>query len=231
MRVAIIPARGGSKRIPRKNIKLFCGKPMLAWPIETAKASSLFDHIIVSTDDDEIAEVARQFGAEAPFRRPAELADDHAVTRVVMIHAIKEVISLYGKPDYVCCIYPTAPLMDSTNLVEAYDLLVRSGRDFAFSVAHFASPIQRALKLTPQGGVTMFNEQYRKTRSQDLEQAYHDAGQFYWGRTQAFLDDLPTYSDHSAPYFLPAYRVCDIDTLEDWQMAEFLFQALRQSGL
>lgn len=231
MRVAIIPARGGSKRIPRKNIKPFCGKPMIAWSIETAKATGLFDHIIVSTDDDEIADIASQYGAEVPFRRPAELADDHAVTRAVMIHAITQIIALFGKPDFVCCIYPTAPLMSPANVTEAFELLRHSEVDFTFSVAKFASPIQRALKMTQQGGVTMFHEEYRKTRSQDLEEAYHDAGQFYWGRTDAFLNDLPTYSNHSIPYVMPASRVRDIDTPEDWQVAEFLFEALKQSGL
>jgi pseudaminic acid cytidylyltransferase len=231
MRVAIIPARGGSKRIPRKNIKPFCGKPMIGWSIETAKACGLFDHIIVSTDDQEIAEVARSFGAEVPFMRPAELADDHAVTRVVMIHAIKEVAALYGLPAHVCCIYPTAPLMRADDLVKAFDLLVSSQRQFTFTLARYASPIQRALKMTPQGGVMMFDERYRKTRSQDLEDAYLDAGQFYWGRAQAFLDDLPTYSDHSMPYLIPSYRVRDIDTLDDWQVAEFLFEALQRAGL
>lgn len=230
MRVAIIPARGGSKRIPRKNIKPFCGKPMIGWSIETAKGSGLFDHIIVSTDDAEIADVARGFGAEVPFMRPAELADDHAVTRVVMIHAIREVAALYGLPDHVCCIYPTAPLMRADDLVKAFDLLESSGREFTFSVTPYPSPIQRALKMTLSGGVTMFDDRYRKTRSQDLEEAFHDAGQFYWGRSSAFLDDLPTYSDHSIPYLIPSYRVRDIDTLDDWQMAELQFETLKRMG-
>lgn len=227
MNVAIIPARGGSKRIPQKNIKPFCGKPMIAWSIETALASGCFDRVIVSTDDAQIAALAERWGAESPFLRPQELADDHTPTRPVINHAIGEVAQRYAMPQFVCCIYATAPFLQVEDLRRGLALLIEQERDFAFSVGEFGYPIQRALKMTPEGGVEMLYPQYRTTRSQDLEQAYHDAGQFYWGRTQAFLANRPTFSPASAPVVLPAHRVQDIDTPEDWQRAELMFRALQ----
>lgn len=226
MNIAVIPARGGSKRIPRKNIKEFAGKPMIAWSIEAAQASGLFDHIIVSTDDLEIADVAKKWGAEVPFMRPQELADDYATTRPVINHAIREFKQSWGCPDYVCTIYSTAPFIEVDDIKQGLQQLVFSGTDFAFSVTSFPYPIQRALKLTATGGVAMFQPEHRKTRSQDLESAYHDAGQFYWGRTEAFLEDRDTFSSASVPIILPNWRVVDIDNEEDWQRAELLYRAL-----
>lgn len=225
MKIAVIPARGGSKRIPRKNIRPFCGKPMIAYAIKAAQETGLFDHIVVSTDDAEIAAVARQWGAEVPFMRPAELADDYTGTRPVVNHAITEAKRVYGEPEYVCVIYATAPFLVVDDLKHGYDSLVSSKADFAFSVTSYPYPIQRALKLLPQGGVEMFQPEHLKTRSQDLEPAYHDAGQFYWGQTEAFLQEKNTFSDMSIPVVLPNWRVIDIDTLEDWQRAEYLFRS------
>jgi N-acylneuraminate cytidylyltransferase len=224
MNVAIIPARGGSKRIPHKNIKEFCGKPMIAWSIEAAIRSDCFEHIIVSTDDNEVAEVSRQFGAEIPFMRPPHLADDHTPTRPVINHAISELREIYGLPKYVCCILATAPFLQEIDIKKGLDLIKANECKFVFSVTSFPYPIQRAIRLTNDGRVEMFNPEYVATRSQDLEEAYHDAGQFYWGQTQAFLDDISTFSVASIPIVLPRYRVQDVDTLEDWIRAEWLFK-------
>lgn len=229
MNLCVIPARGGSKRIPRKNIKEFCGKPMIAWSIDAANSSGCFEHIIVSTDDEEIAAVAERFGAEVPFIRPAELANDHAATRPVVNHAIREVEKLYGMPHYVCCLYSTAPFLTAKDLRNAFDKLIVDRVDFVFSAATFASPIQRAFRIAENGGVKRIYPEHRLTRSQDLEEAYHDAGQFYWGRANAFLADTDSVSEGSRPFILPRYRVHDIDTQEDWTRAELMFRVL--SGL
>ena len=228
MKLCVIPARGGSKRIPRKNIREFCGKPMIAWSIEAALASGCFDQVIVSTDDEEIASIAESFGAEVPFRRPADLADDHTATRPVVIHAIRETEKHFGRTEYVCVIYPTAPLIQVADLQRGLEHLIAAKADFAFSVTSYAYPIQRALRLTSSGGVSMFQPQHRQTRSQDLEPAYHDAGQFYWGRAEAFLEGRQTFSGASVPIILPRWRVVDIDTEEDWRQAELLSCALQE---
>ncbi|MBF0160930.1 MAG: pseudaminic acid cytidylyltransferase [Magnetococcales bacterium] len=225
MNVAIIPARGGSKRIPRKNIRLFFGKPMLAYAIEVALATALFDRVIVSTDDDEIAAVAAQWGAEVPFRRPAELANDFAGTTEVIRHAI-EWLQAAGSPvACACCIYATVPFLQAEALREGYQLLQTSGALYAFSVTHFASPVQRALRVTPGGRLEPLYPEYRTTRTQDLEPACHDAGQFYWGRAEAFLNGVAIHSPDAVPLFLPRERVQDIDTWEDWQQAERIYAA------
>jgi pseudaminic acid cytidylyltransferase len=229
MRLAIIPARGGSKRIPRKNVRDFYGKPMLAWPIEAARESSLFDHIIVSSDDDDIMRCAQSWGAEAPFRRPSELADDFTPTRDVVNHAINDFIERHGIPDQVCCIYATAPFLRSTDLKESLKMLEQSKANFVFSATEFPFPIQRAFRRLSDGCLEMFQPEHRLTRSQDLEPAYHDAAQFYWGSAQAFLDGLPMFSGHVIPFLLPRRRVIDIDTPEDWYMAELLAQAMHHT--
>lgn len=226
MKIAVIPARGGNKRIPRKNIKLFCGKPMIAWSIEAARASGLFDHIVVSTDDAEIAEVAKAHGAEVPFMRPAALSDDHTGTSPVVAHAIEWYRAQGKMPDPVCCIYATAPFVIAEDLQRGLQTLNDSGSDFAFSVTSYAFPIQRAIRLTNEGRVEMFQPENFNTRSQDLEEAYHDAGQFYWGRAEAWLSGKVIFGQHTAAVQLPRYRVQDIDIAEDWQRAEYLFRAL-----
>jgi len=230
MKLAIIPARGGSKRIPRKNIKPFCGKPMIAWSIEAALESGCFDRVIVSTDDDEIAEVARQYGAEVPFMRPLELSDDHAGTLPVIRHAIETMNSQGRAVEQACCLYATAPFIQAEDLRRGLEILQGSGGDYAFSVTSYAFPIQRAIRLTPGGRVEMFNPEHFNTRSQDLEEAYHDAGQFYWGRGKAWLQGQMIFSPASLPVMLPRHRVQDIDTPEDWVRAEWLFKAMQAQG-
>ena len=230
MKLAIIPARGGSKRIPRKNIKPFCGKPMIAWSIEAALESGCFDRIIVSTDDEEIAEVARQYGAEVPFLRPLELSDDHTGTIPVIRHAIETINSQGRAVEQACCLYATAPFIQAEDLRRGLEILQGSGGDYAFSVTSYAFPIQRAIRLTPEGRVEMFNPEHFNTRSQDLEEAYHDAGQFYWGRADAWLQGKMIFSPASLPVMLPRHRVQDIDTPEDWVRAEWLFKAMQAQG-
>lgn len=228
VKLAVIPARGGSKRIPRKNIRDFAGKPMIAWPIEAALQSGCFDHVVVSTDSEEIAETAARYGATAPFRRPAALADDHTATRPVVNHAIEAMTALAGCPDHVCCIYPTAPFLTPEILRDSLQRLEESGVDFVFSCTSFAYPIQRALRLTQDGGLAMIQPEHRTTRSQDLESAYHDAGQFYWGRTEAFLAGTATFGPQSRAYILPRHQVHDIDTPEDFIHAELAFRVLNE---
>jgi len=229
MKLAIIPARGGSKRIPRKNIKPFCGKPMIAWSIEAARASACFDQIIVSTDDAEIAAVARQYGATVPFMRPAELADDHTGTIPVIRHAIEWFNGQGHSVEQACCIYATAPFVSAEDIQRGGQILEETGSDYAFSVTSYAFPIQRAIRITERGRIAMFNPEHFNTRSQDLEEAYHDAGQFYWGIAKAWLQGKMIFSPDSAPVRLPRHRVQDIDTPEDWQRAEWMCKAMQQA--
>lgn len=226
MKAAVIPARGGSKRIPGKNIKEFCGKPMIARSIEAAKASGCFDRIIVSTDDDAIAEIARRFGAEVPFMRPPELSDDYTGTIPVIKHATEFLISENPTLSDICCIYATAPFIQPDDLRTGAKLLVQSGGDYAFSVTSYAFPIQRAVRITPENRVEMFAPEAFNTRSQDLEDAYHDAGQFYWGTVEAWLCEKPVFSADATPVILPRHRVQDIDTPEDWVAAELMFKTM-----
>lgn len=227
MRLAVIPARGGSKRIPRKNIKTFGGKPMIAWSIEAALQSDCFDRVIVSTDDHEIATVAREWGAEVPFMRPADLADDYTGTIPVIAQAIGWLREHDRAPDAVCCLYATAPFVQPEDIRRGLDIFAAQTVDYAFSVTSYAFPIQRAIRLTGEGRVAMFHPEHFTTRSQDLEEAFHDAGQFYWGRASAWGEGRPIFSAQAAPVLLPRHRVQDIDTPEDWQRAEWLFKALQ----
>lgn len=224
MKVAVIPARGGSKRILRKNIKPFCGEPMIAWSIKAAQDSGCFDRIIISTDDLEIADVAKRYGAEAPFTRPADLSDDHTGTTPVIRHATEWLSQNGPSPDAVCCIYATAPFIRASDILDGLTAL--KGCDYAFSVTSYAFSIQRALRITPQNRVEMFAPDEFQTRSQDLEEAYHDAGQFYWGTAAAWLAECPIFGAKSTPIILPRHRVQDIDTVEDWITAEWMFKAM-----
>lgn len=228
MKLAIIPARGGSKRIPRKNIKPFCGKPMIAWSIEAARLSGCFDRIIVSTDDAEIAEIARAHDADVPFMRSRGLSDDHTGTIPVIAHAIEWISRNLGDVEFACCLYATAPFVQAADLQRGLHLLRSSGADYAFSVTSYAFPIQRAIRITSDQRVEMFQPEYFNTRSQDLEEAFHDAGQFYWGTSQAWLTGRPVFSRSAVPVPLPRYRVQDIDTDEDWRRAELMHQALSE---
>lgn len=227
MKVAIIPARGGSKRIPRKNIKEFCGKPMIAYSIEAALQSSCFDKIIVSTDDNEIAQVAKSYGAEVPFIRPTELSNDYTGTIPVIRHAIEWLVDKGFDPKLVCCLYATAPFVTTEYLQQGLQQLQNNNAAYAFTVTSYAFPIQRAIKLNPELGVEMFDTNNFNTRSQDLEEAWHDAGQFYWGRAGAWLSEKIIFGADSTPVILPRHRVQDIDTPEDWERAEWLFKALQ----
>lgn len=222
MKIAVIPARGGSKRIPRKNIKDFCGKPMIAWSIEAAKTSGLFDRIIVSTDDSEIAEVAKQWGAEVPFMRPDELSNDYAGTTEVIAHATQWAIDQGYDVDAVCCIYATAPFVQVADLKRGLVALESGDWAYAFTVTDFAAPIFRSFKQTAEGGIEMFFPEHFSTRSQDLPTALHDAGQIYWGRPSAWIEGKRIFDRHSTPVVIPRWRVQDIDTQEDWVRAEVL---------
>jgi len=230
MNVAVIPARGGSKRIHRKNIKAFVGKPIIAYSIEAAKATQIFDMILVSTDDEELAEVAKSFGANVPFLRPKTLSDDFTGTNAVVKHAIEWLQANNTPVTYGCCIYATAPFVQPVYLMQGYERLVTSGKSFAFSVTSFSFPIQRAVRITKDGALDVFCPKYVSARSQDLEEAYHDAGQFYWGTTKAFLNDEVLFSPASVPIILPRYLVQDIDTAEDWARAELMYIAWRSAG-
>jgi pseudaminic acid cytidylyltransferase len=226
-RIAVIPARGGSKRIPRKNIRPFAGRPMIAYAIDAAQRSGLFAHVLVSTDDAEIAGIARDLGAELPFARPPELADDHTPTVPVIAHAIRECIALGWPVAQACCIYPGVPLIRAADVASALQLLdEHGGAGYTFPVTPFPSAIQRALRRGPDGRVAPFHPEYVDTRTQDLEPAYHDAGQFYWGSAEAWLAGLSIHA-HGRAIVLPEWRVVDIDTPADWERAEALFHALR----
>ncbi|MGI9315821.1 MAG: pseudaminic acid cytidylyltransferase [bacterium] len=228
MNIAVIPARGGSKRIPRKNIRYFAGKPMLAHAICTAKSSGLFDRIVVSTDDEEIARIAVEYGASVPFERPAELAGDHTPTVPVISHAIRACQGLGWKIDYVCCIYPTVPFLQSVDLVTALSMMEANTGDYVFPVANFPSAIQRALRQLPNGLMEPFYSQFTTTRTQDFEPAYYDAGQFYWGHVQTWVKEIDIHK-HGAGLVVPGWRVVDIDTAEDWERAELMYATLMDS--
>ncbi len=230
MKLAVIPARGGSKRIPRKNIKPFGGKPIISWTIEAARESGCFDQITVSTDDHEIAEVALRLGAEVPFLRPDNLADDDTATIPVIRHAIEWFIERGYNYDYVCCLYATAPFISAEDIARALAIIEGNNLDYVFPVTGYPFPIQRAIRITEQGTVEMFYPENYRVRSQDLEQAWHDAGQFYWGRVGAWLTEKPIFSSRSAPIVLPRIRVQDIDTPEDWYLAEMMYEVLRSKG-
>ena len=231
MNICVIPARGGSKRIPRKNIKEFNGKPIIAYSIEAALNSSCFNRVIVSTDDNEIAKVAKKYGAQVPFVRPEKLSNDSAGTIPVIKHAIEWMEQKNNYIKHVCCLYATAPFIKSKILTKAYQQLKDSSADYCFSVTRFTFPIQRAIKIVQGDKVEMFYPEYFNKQSQDLEEAYHDAGQFYWGKAQAFKDELRLFSEIATPYILPRYLVQDIDTMEDWIRAEAMYKALQKSRI
>jgi len=230
MKLCVIPARGGSKRIPRKNIKDFNGKPMIAYSIEAALKSNCFDRVIVSTDDQEIADVAKGYGAEIPFMRPEELADDYAGTLPVIKQAIEWFDNNDQSPTEVCCLYATAPFVQAELLKKAYQQMQNTGAEYCFTATSFPFPIQRAIKVTANNRVEMFQADQFNQRSQDLEEAFHDAGQFYWGSAEAFKAMKPIFSDIASTYLLPRHLVQDIDTPEDWIRAELMAQVLNKEG-
>lgn len=226
--VAIIPARGGSKRIPKKNIKNFHGKPLIAYSIEVALKSKLFDKVVVSTDDEEIAKIAKEFGAEVPFLRPKELSDDFTGTGAVINHAINFLKEQGENIDFVCTIYATAPLLQEKYLIKAYEKIKDSNAKNAFSCTSMPFPIQRTFKITSNERCKMFWPENFLKRSQDLEEAFQDAGQFYWTNLNIKSDEI-TFGKDSIPIILPRYLVQDIDTLEDWQRAEFMYEAIQKT--
>ncbi len=225
MNIAVIPARGGSKRIPRKNVRPFCGKPMLAYAIEAAKTSGLFEHIVVSTDDEEIAGIAHEYNAEIPFIRPKELADDLTPTVPVIAHAIQECQKFGWAIEYVCCIYPGVPFIQIEDLRQAYEQLIASNADYSFPVSEFTSAPQRSLRSDVNGKMTPLYPEFELTRTQDLEPAYFDAGQFYWGKAIAWLNNHKLHSG-GLGLKIPNWRVVDIDTIEDWARAELIYRTL-----
>jgi len=224
--VAIIPARGGSKRIPKKNIKDFLGRPMISYAIDAAKACGVYDRIVVSTDSDEIARISISWGAEAPFLRPADLSDDHTTTAPVLMHALDWLRDQGTRVEYLCCIYPTAVFIQPKYLLEGYRIIKNNSVGSVFSVTSYAFPIFRALKVNEEGHLEMFWPEHELTRSQDLPEAYHDAGQFYWLDARRFSQTGKIYTDDAMPVFLPRYLVQDIDTPEDWESAERLYRSL-----
>lgn len=226
--IALIPARGGSKRIPKKNIRDFLGKPIIAYSIEAAIKSKCFDRIIVSTDCDEIREVAIKYGAEVPFLRPADISNDHATTNDVIKHALNWAAENSYPIDYLCCLYATAPFIRVADIIHGFEKICQATSDsYALTVTSFPFPIQRAIKIS-NDRLEMFEPEHLLTRSQDLEEAYHDAGQFYWGKPELFLNDVPFFSNVSIPVILPRHIVQDIDTEEDWLRAELLYKANMQ---
>lgn len=225
MIIAIIPARGGSKRIPKKNIKDFCGKPMIGWSIQAAKESNIFDQIIVSTDDVQIAKIASDLGATAPFLRPPELSNDYVGTGPVVKHALEWCMKNLGEVKSICTIYATAPFLEASDIKEGYELLCNTESDITFTVTNYLFPIQRALKLNKLGRVEMFQPEHFHSRSQDLEAAFHDAGQIYWATPDAILNELSAFNSGAVAQFLPSYKVQDIDNQDDWRRAELMFKA------
>jgi N-acylneuraminate cytidylyltransferase len=222
-----MPARGGSRRIPRKNVRSFCGRPMLAWALDTALQSGLFAHVVVSTDDAEIRDAARGLGAEVPFERPAALADDHATTVAVVGHAVRWALDAGWPLEAVCCIYPTAPFLEAGDLRRGLDALESGDWAFAIAATPFRAPIFRAFRQQPDGGLEMFFPEHFDTRSQDLPVALHDAAQFYWGRPSAWIDGGRIFDRRSTSVVIPHWRVQDIDDQDDWVRAELLFEQLK----
>lgn len=227
MNIAIIPARFGSKRVRQKNIKLFNGKPMLAWAIQVAIKSGCFDKVLVSTDREEIAEIAKTFGADVPFIRPVHLSDDHTSTQAVIAHAIKECLELGWVVDNVCCIYACAPFILVQDLVSALNVLNVNPGKFVYPVCQFSHPIQRAMSRDELGNMSYLQEKYELSRTQDLEKSFYDAGQFYWGSASEWLGDKKLHSNGIGMQ-VPNWRYVDIDSEDDWTRAEIFFLVLEK---
>lgn len=225
MIIAIIPARGGSKRIPNKNIREFLGTPMIAYSIKVALESGLFDKVIVSTDSRKIADIAEAHGAEVPFIRPDDLSDDHSSTAAVLVHALKFAEQQGWHTEYACCIYATAPFIRTEYLAQGLEAVKNASVDNAFSVTSYAFPVFRAQRIKNDGMLEMQWPEHRLSRSQDLPELYHDAGQFYWMAVAAFMANPNLYAK-AAPVLLPRHLVQDIDTEEDWARAELMYKAL-----
>ena len=230
MKLCIIPARGGSKRIPKKNIRNFHGKPLISYSISSALSAGCFDEVIVTTDDAEIKEIACGAGAVVPFMREPQLADDFATTSSVIKDAILKLEQIGIHADDICCLYPTAPFVTPNSINKSHAEMTSYGASYCFSATSFPFPIQRAFSIDASGHSKMFYPEYQSTRSQDLPEAFHDAGQFYWGKKQSWLEDVPIFGAASRPFILPRYLVQDIDTEEDWKKAELMYSLLHESG-
>ena len=230
MKIAIIPARCGSKRLPGKNIKEFCGKPIIAYSIETALKANIFNKVIVSTDDIKIAEIAKRYGAEIPFLRPKDISDDFTTSLEVMEHSVRWCTENFQeKIVKVCCLYPTAPFVTANHLNKAVELL-KDDVKYVISSTEFSFNIFRAFKINDNDRTQMFWPDNFAKRSQDLEKAYHDAGMFYIGKPEAFLQKRPFFDTYSVPYLLPHYLVQDIDTYEDWERAELMYKLIMEKN-
>ena len=224
MNIAIIPARGGSKRIKNKNIRSFLGKPIISYPIKEILKSKIFDKVIVSTDNDKIANIAKIYGGEILFKRPKELSGDYSNTQEVIVHAINWIEQNIAKPKNICCIYPTSPLLKSIDLINSFKIFKTKKWDFLISATEFSYPIQRAFFEDKNGGIKMFQPKNYFKRSQDLTKSFHDAGQFYWGKYSAWLNKKKLFSKNSKFYKMPKLRVQDIDNIDDWKIAEKLYK-------
>lgn len=226
-KIAIITARGGSKRIPRKNIKDFLGKPIIAYSIETALKTNLFDEVMVSTDDNEIAEIAKQYGAKVPFMRSAKTSDDYATTKDALDEVIAEYKKINCEFDYICCIYPTAPLIQASNIEKAFTLLQESDANMVIPIVRFSFPVQRAFKRSHNNEINFIYPEYANTRSQDLEPIFHDSGSFYWYTKDFFTSHT---NIKRLGYELSDLEVQDIDNLVDWKIAELKYQVLHNEN-
>ena len=226
MKIAVILARSGSKRIPKKNIKNFKGKPMIYWPIAAAKKSKFFDRIIVSTDSKQIARISKKYGAEIPFLRSKKLANDFTGTTKVVSHLVNWLNKKYQKPKSICCIYACAPFIQSKDIRLAYNKFKKGNWDYIFTATIFNQQVLRSFSFNKKGGINMiFKNNYNK-RTQDLKISYHDVGQFYWGKIEAWLKQKPVFSKTSAIVDIPRWRAHDIDTIEDWKYAELIHKIL-----
>lgn len=225
--ICIIPARGGSKRIPRKNIKDFCGKPIIAYSIEAALKSNLFDEVMVSTDDAEIAEIAKSYGAKVPFIRSAETSDDYATTADVLVEVLKKYEELNLTFDFTCCLYTTSPLLSHVKLNKGYDILKNQSKDSVIPIVGSSHPVQRSFRVS-QNNISYAHPEHEKSRSQDLEKHYHDAGQFYWVKTSVLLSQKSLVTNNTGFVELSELEVQDIDTLTDWKLAELKFNLIHE---
>lgn len=228
--IAIIPARGGSKRIPGKNIKQFLGKPIIEYSINAALETSLFDTVIVSTDDIAVKEIAVKSGAKVPFLRSQKNSNDFAIISDVLMEVIAQLEESGQKYEYICCLYPTAPFVTSKKLEESYNLLLKTGASGVISVVKYSSPIQRALRIDADKRLFLINKNFEKVRSQDLEPAYYDAGQFFWLRVSDFLKNNEIFSNNLVGYIVDQMEARDIDSMEDWKEAEIKFKYLQDNS-
>lgn len=229
--ICIIPARGGSKRIPRKNIKNFLGKPIIAYSIEAALMSGIFAEVMVSTDDDEIAAIAKKYGAKVPFFRSKSTSNDYATTADVIIEVINWYRDKGQEFDTICCLYATAPFVSANKLIEASEIIASGEYDSAFTCSAFSYPVLRGLVIDKQGRVRMKWPEYKKSRSQDLQQFFHDAGQFYFSSTKGFQEANGFWGDNTAPIIVSELEVQDLDTPTDWTLAELKYRLMNKHGI